>query len=136
MCMLKVSKEHYFNIVPLFDNTMSFPLYGDFKCRMMVIWFIRCCILLCTISCLVSSQRVNNIRLIFIWLQDGNEVFFKIKRKTKLKKMMNAYCDQTSVDLKSIVFLFEGRKIRAEQTPDEVCLSTWILLTLEKYVTK
>ncbi|KEH17567.1 ubiquitin-like Rad60 SUMO-like protein [Medicago truncatula] len=34
--------------------------------------------------------------------------------------MMNLYCDRTSVDFNSVVFLFDGRKIRDEQTPDEV----------------
>lgn len=33
---------------------------------------------------------------------------------------MNAYCDRQSVDLNSIAFLFDGRRLRAEQTPDEV----------------
>ncbi|KAL0915085.1 hypothetical protein M5K25_015486 [Dendrobium thyrsiflorum] len=41
--------------------------------------------------------------------QDGNEVFFRIKRSTQLKKLMNAYCDRQSVDLNSIAFLFDGR---------------------------
>jgi len=53
-------------------------------------------------------------------LQDGNEVFFRIKRSTQLKKLMNAYCDRQSVDLNSIAFLFDGRRLRGEQTPDEV----------------
>ena len=35
---------------------------------------------------------------------------------------MNAYCDRQSVDFNSIAFLFDGRRLRAEQTPDEVCL--------------
>ncbi|KAK8951601.1 Small ubiquitin-related modifier 1 [Platanthera zijinensis] len=52
--------------------------------------------------------------------QNGNEVFFRIKRKTQLKKLMNAYCDRQSVDPKSIVFLFDGRGIPAEKTPDEL----------------
>lgn len=56
-------------------------------------------------------------------LQDGNEVFFRIKRSTQLKKLMNAYCDRQSVDLNSIAFLFDGRRLRGEQTPDEVSLS-------------
>ncbi|RZC00291.1 Small ubiquitin-related modifier 2 isoform B [Glycine soja] len=54
--------------------------------------------------------------------QDGNEVFFRIKRSTQLKKLMNAYCDRQSVDFNSIAFLFDGRRLRAEQTPDEVNL--------------
>ncbi|KAI3708596.1 hypothetical protein L2E82_37875 [Cichorium intybus] len=52
--------------------------------------------------------------------QDGNEVFFRIKRSTQLKKLMNAYCDRQSVELNQIAFLFDGRRLRAEQTPDEL----------------
>ncbi|XP_045786750.1 small ubiquitin-related modifier 1-like [Trifolium pratense] len=52
--------------------------------------------------------------------QDGNEVFFRIKRNTQLKKLMNAYCDRQSVDLNSIAFIFDGWRLRAEQTPDEL----------------
>lgn len=33
---------------------------------------------------------------------------------------MNAYCDRQSVEINSIAFLFDGRRLRAEQTPDEV----------------
>ncbi|MFQ6636228.1 hypothetical protein Gotur_012455 [Gossypium turneri] len=53
-------------------------------------------------------------------LSDGNEVFFRIKRSTQLKKLMNAYCDRQSVDFNSIVFLFNGRRLRGEQTPNEL----------------
>lgn len=63
------------------------------------------------------------ILVLFIPFQDGNEVFFRIKRSTQLKKLMNAYCDRQSVELNSIAFLFDGRRLRAEQTPDEVSLS-------------
>ncbi|XP_075076067.1 small ubiquitin-related modifier 2-like [Nicotiana tabacum] len=52
--------------------------------------------------------------------QDGNEVFFRIKRSTQLKKLMNAYCDRQSVDFNSIAFLFDGRRLRAEQSPEEL----------------
>ena len=33
---------------------------------------------------------------------------------------MNAYCDRQSVEMNAIAFLFDGRRLRAEQTPDEV----------------
>ncbi|AQK98691.1 Small ubiquitin-related modifier 2 [Zea mays] len=56
--------------------------------------------------------------------QDGNEVFFRIKRSTQLKKLMNAYCDRQSVDMNAIAFLFDGRRLRGEQTPDE-CSWRW-----------
>ncbi|TYG62424.1 hypothetical protein ES288_D07G229600v1 [Gossypium darwinii] len=49
-----------------------------------------------------------------------DEVFFRIKRSTQLKKLMNAYCDRQSVDFNSIAFLFDGRRLRGEQTPDEL----------------
>ncbi|XP_052179046.1 small ubiquitin-related modifier 1-like [Diospyros lotus] len=52
--------------------------------------------------------------------QDGSEVFFRIKRSTQLKKLMNAYCDRQSVEFNSIAFLFDGRRLRAEQTPEEL----------------
>ncbi|KAK2987029.1 hypothetical protein RJ640_004755 [Escallonia rubra] len=34
--------------------------------------------------------------------QDGNEVFFRIKRSTQLKKLMGAYCDRQSMELSSL----------------------------------
>ncbi|KAL7589282.1 small ubiquitin-related modifier 1 [Lactuca sativa] len=52
--------------------------------------------------------------------QEGNEVFFRIKRSTQLKKLMNAYCERQSLEMNSIAFLFDGRRLRAEQTPDEL----------------
>ncbi|XVE78101.1 hypothetical protein DITRI_Ditri13aG0116900 [Diplodiscus trichospermus] len=52
--------------------------------------------------------------------QDGNELFFKIKRSSQLKKLMIAYCDRRSLDLGAVAFLFDGRRIRGEQTPDEM----------------
>ncbi|KAM3382833.1 hypothetical protein P3S68_008408 [Capsicum galapagoense] len=59
--------------------------------------------------------------------QDGNEVFFRIKRSTQLKKLMNTYCDQYSMDFNSIAFLFDGRRLIVEQTPDEIPLSLFFL---------
>jgi hypothetical protein len=53
-------------------------------------------------------------------LQDGEEVFFRVKGTTRLKKLMNAYCDHKSVRANSFVFLFDGRRINGEQTPGEV----------------
>lgn len=52
--------------------------------------------------------------------QDGNEVFFRTKRTAALKKLMSAYCDRQSVDVESIAFLFDGRRLRGDQTPDEL----------------
>ncbi|GAB2228749.1 hypothetical protein Droror1_Dr00022878 [Drosera rotundifolia] len=52
--------------------------------------------------------------------QSGNEVFFRIKRNTQLKKLMNAYCDRESQDINAIAFLFDGRRLRGDQTPNDL----------------
>ncbi|KAM7271844.1 hypothetical protein ACFE04_031058 [Oxalis oulophora] len=52
--------------------------------------------------------------------EDGNEVFFKIKRSTQLKKLMYAYCDRQSVDTDFFAFMFDGRRLLARETPDEL----------------
>ncbi|KAL3820439.1 hypothetical protein ACJIZ3_006344 [Penstemon smallii] len=52
--------------------------------------------------------------------QDGNEVIFRIKRSTQLKKLMHAYCDRHAWDFNSIRFLLDGRRVRDWQTPNEL----------------
>lgn len=52
--------------------------------------------------------------------QDGHEIHFRIKRTAGLKKLMSAYCERQSVDPNSIVFLFDGNRLRADQTPAEL----------------
>ncbi|KAJ4756023.1 Small ubiquitin-related modifier [Rhynchospora pubera] len=52
--------------------------------------------------------------------QDGKEMPFRIKHSTELHKLMKAYCDEKSMDFESIVFLFEGRRLRGSETPDEL----------------
>ena len=66
-------------------------------------------------------------------LQDGAIVHFKAKVTTPFRKLMTAYCDRQSVAAESVVFLFEGERLRGEQTPQEVscvCLSKSVALTL------
>ncbi|EYU27370.1 hypothetical protein ABFS82_13G165100 [Erythranthe guttata] len=51
--------------------------------------------------------------------QDGKQVFFRINRNTPLKKLMCAYRAKESLD-NSIVFLFNGGRIRETHTPDKL----------------
>ncbi|PIA36868.1 hypothetical protein AQUCO_03200083v1 [Aquilegia coerulea] len=67
-----------------------------------------------------EDKKPNEQSAAHINLKDGNEVFFRIKRSTQLKKLMSAYCDRQSVEFNSIAFLFDGRRLRGEQTPDEL----------------
>jgi len=52
--------------------------------------------------------------------QDGNEVFFKIKKHTALRKLTEAYCQRQGVSPSSIRFLYDGRRIQPDQTPKEL----------------
>ena len=45
---------------------------------------------------------------------------FKIKKKTQLKKLMEAYCARQSLQVDQIRFLFNGSRLRDTQTPDEL----------------
>lgn len=49
---------------------------------------------------------------------------------------MNAYCERVSVDPTAIAFLFDGRRLRMEQTPDEVSFFSLSLFPLHiKFIT-
>ncbi|KAL4570655.1 hypothetical protein LXL04_026315 [Taraxacum kok-saghyz] len=48
------------------------------------------------------------------------ELFFRIKRNTKLKKLVDACCDRQSLEKKLVDFLIDGTRLREEQTPDEL----------------
>lgn len=51
---------------------------------------------------------------------NNNEVFFKIKRSTKLEKLMSAFCERQGKTLSSVRFLFEGQRVQPQDTPDTV----------------
>ncbi|KAF8880374.1 small ubiquitin-like modifier [Mucidula mucida] len=47
----------------------------------------------------------------------GEEVFFKIKRSTKLQKLQGAYANKIGKDVASIRFLYDGERINDDDTP-------------------
>ncbi|KAL6858545.1 ubiquitin-related domain-containing protein [Trichoderma novae-zelandiae] len=49
---------------------------------------------------------------------NNNEVFFKIKRSTKLEKLMTAFCERQGKSLNSVRFLFDGTRVQPTDTPD------------------
>ncbi|KAH7274612.1 Ubiquitin-like domain-containing protein [Fusarium falciforme] len=49
---------------------------------------------------------------------NNNEVFFKIKRTTKLEKLMGAFCERQGKALSSVRFLFDGTRVQPTDTPD------------------
>jgi len=56
-------------------------------------------------------------------LQDGTEVFFKIKKNTTFRKLIDAYCKRQGASEDHIAFLYDGSRLRPEQTPEQVCHS-------------
>jgi len=51
---------------------------------------------------------------------NNNEVFFKIKRSTKLEKLMTAFCERQGKTIASVRFLFEGQRVQPSDTPETV----------------
>ncbi|GJV11900.1 RNA-directed DNA polymerase, eukaryota [Tanacetum coccineum] len=64
--------------------------------------------------------RVKHLELDEKMYQDCKEFFFWMSSSTQLKKLMHAYCERQSVELNSIAFMFNGLRLRGEQTPDEL----------------
>lgn len=54
---------------------------------------------------------------------NNNEVFFKIKRTTALKKLMDAFCERQGKTPSSVRFLFDGSRVQSTDSPDTVRLS-------------
>jgi len=52
--------------------------------------------------------------------QDGTEVYFKIKRKTVLRKLIDSYCSRAAVSPSSMRFLYDGRRIDGDKTPEDM----------------
>jgi hypothetical protein len=54
---------------------------------------------------------------------NNNEVFFKIKKSTKLEKLMTAFCERQGKTINSVRFLFEGTRVQPTDTPEAVSSS-------------
>jgi small ubiquitin-related modifier len=56
-------------------------------------------------------------------VSDGsNEVFFKIKRSTPLRRLMEAFAKRQGKSLSSLRFLNEGQRLNPDETPDDLDL--------------
>ncbi|KAG2388663.1 hypothetical protein C9374_000102 [Naegleria lovaniensis] len=63
-----------------------------------------------------KEQHIN----VKVVSQDGVEVFFKIKKSTPLKKLMEAYCKRQGLSAASVRFVFDGNRINGNETADEL----------------
>jgi len=65
-----------------------------------------------------ASERLN----IHVKDGDGTSLQFKAKMNMPMKKLMEAYCSNKSADPKSYRFLFDGERIRADDTPASLAM--------------
>ena len=65
-----------------------------------------------------AGEPANSEHLNIKVTDNNNEVFFKIKRSTKLEKLMNAFCDRQGKSLATVRFVFEGQRVQPTDTPD------------------
>ena len=52
---------------------------------------------------------------------NNNEVFFKIKRTTALKKLMDAFCERQGKAPNTVRFLMDGNRVQPGDSPNSVC---------------
>ena len=64
---------------------------------------------------------------------NNNEVFFKIKRTTALKKLMDAFCERQGKAPNSVRFLFDGSRVQATDSPDTVSMFHSIVFTFRAF---
>lgn len=58
---------------------------------------------------------------------NSNEVFFKIKRTTQLKKLMDVFCERQGKSPQTVRFMFDGQRVNATDNPDTVHTSSLLL---------
>ncbi|KIX08094.1 uncharacterized protein Z518_02749 [Rhinocladiella mackenziei CBS 650.93] len=68
----------------------------------------------------IPATPANNEHLNIKVTDGNNEVFFKIKRSTKLEKLMKAFCERQGKDPRTARFLFEGSRVQATDTPEQL----------------
>jgi small ubiquitin-related modifier len=51
---------------------------------------------------------------------DQNEIYFKIKKTTPLRKLMDTYCEKQGKQQNTVRFNFDGMRLNANQTPEQV----------------
>ena len=49
--------------------------------------------------------------------QEGQEIFFKIRKTTPLRRLMEAYCQRQGLDAKGVRFLYDGERLKDDATP-------------------
>lgn len=65
--------------------------------------------------------------------QSENEVFFKIKRQTKLSKVFTAYCSRQSIERANVRFLLDGTRVQNNDTPESLDMEEGDMIEVGAY---
>ena len=49
--------------------------------------------------------------------QDGSEIYFKIKKSTKMQKVFDTYAGRKGFSASALRFLYDGSRIKSDDTP-------------------
>jgi small ubiquitin-related modifier len=52
----------------------------------------------------------------------GEEVYFKVKRTTRMRKLFQAFCKRSNTDPSTMRFFYQGDRIDDEQSPADLGL--------------
>ncbi|EGW35122.1 uncharacterized protein SPAPADRAFT_58307 [Spathaspora passalidarum NRRL Y-27907] len=68
-----------------------------------------------------KEEKQDSTTHINLKVSDGSaEIFFKIKRSTPMKRLMEAFCKRQGKDINSLRFLIDGTRVYPHNTPDEL----------------
>ncbi|KAL3798993.1 hypothetical protein HJC23_005132 [Cyclotella cryptica] len=66
---------------------------------------------------LISTMEFISLAFLHQSFANGEELFFKVKRNTKMSKIFNAYATRKGVQSSAIRFLLDGERVRPDDTP-------------------
>ena len=78
-----------------------------------------------------SSPRPRNPQL-RVRDQSGSDVYFKMKRRLPLGLLQDAYCQREQLDLSKLCFLYKGRRIIPDETPEELDMEQVVTVDVVK----
>ena len=75
--------------------------------------------LITTTTTINTNTSITIIIIIIIRVRDqtGDEMFFKVKKTTKMEKILSAYAQRRGVAQASLRFMLDGTRIKDTDTP-------------------
>ncbi|MCL7051199.1 hypothetical protein MKW94_007469 [Papaver nudicaule] len=67
-----------------------------------------------------AAAQAGFVNVVLKYSLDGTELFFKIKPDLKLSRVMAAFCERKELDCRYLLFLYDGKKINSNHTPDKL----------------